>query len=277
MIPWLRGGVLGVLLLTATPAWAVFTFGTVQSAVDAANLSTYTYTGLTDPGSNTLLVLFIYSSKGSLPDAVTSASGWGLTFTLWGGADDTLTFSSGASSKRITVMRARGATTAADLVIAFGGIVQLACDFIMVPVTDGFDTSGTNGSGAAGQSLSGIGAGVVTIPVTMTAGDAAVACYGVDVTLAGGINPDAGWTEFIDLTSTNPGRRFEGQGVTTPVTVASATASTGTPSMGGIFVELKASGGAAPSDFFFRRRTSGGGGGGGAPTGGVAVARVVSW
>src|SRR5262245_36043267 len=142
------------------------------------------------------------TSKGSTPDTPTSVAGWGLTFTAWGGSNDEVIFSSGATSKKMNVYRARGSATSGNLTVDYSGATQLACDFIMIPVTGGFDTSGSNGSGAAGQSQKGTGSGSTTISVTMTSGNAAAASFGSDATLAGGINPDGSWTEVIDQTST---------------------------------------------------------------------------
>jgi hypothetical protein len=207
------------------------TFGTVQLFPDPSNLATYTFTGLTDPGSNNLLVLFLLNSKGSSPpDTPSSVAGWGLTFSAWGGAGDVVSFSSGAASKKLSVWRARGTTTAGDLTVAFGGVTQLACDYIMVPVTANFNTGGTNGSGAA--------AGSVSISISIGTDEGGIACFGSDATIAGGIDPDASWTEVADQTSTNPGRRQEVQTTINNVSTASATAAAGTPAMGGIAVEI---------------------------------------
>lgn len=129
---------------------------------NASDLSSYA-TASISPGSNTLLLLWVYTIAASTPN-IPTASGNGLT---WVQVDNQLDTN---SLRRITLFRAMGASPSVDTVtIDFGGQTQAGAAWSIVEYT-GVDTSGTDGSGAIVQSAKAATVGTATsLTVTLSA------------------------------------------------------------------------------------------------------------
>lgn len=209
----------------------------LASLADTNNVSSYA-TGSYTPTANSLVVAWVLSSKGSVPDLPTF-SGNGLTWVQVA----TVTFNTIAAARsRLTLFRAMGASPSAGAGTAdFGGASQTGCAISVFELA-GVDTGGTNGSAAVVQSATNNGDAVGSLTVTLAAfgssNNGAAAGFATSNNLA--TNPDTGWTEIHDLTYATPGRSLETQWRADNDTSAVGTPSAGTPDMGGIAIEIKA-------------------------------------
>jgi len=137
-------------VLFPTTGFAAITAADLTEDGSATTASSYTTASVT-PSSNNLVLAWVTNSKGSTPDTPT-LSGNGLTWVqvatvTWG--------TSGTPTKRTTLFRAMGsAPTSGAVTIAFGGVNQTGCLW-SIQQFDGVVTSGTNGSGAVVQSVTG--------------------------------------------------------------------------------------------------------------------------
>jgi hypothetical protein len=231
------------LTVNAAGQISVVTKAAIHDAVDA---SSYAFAPIT-ASDNLLYIVFVNTSiggSGTAAPSATSISGAGLSFTEVG-APGGLLYSGAPGARRMQAWRAlssAGASTA-SIAITLDGI-STSMDAVLLEFS-AVDTSGTNGSGAIGQS------------VTNTA---AVSATSLDVPLAAFGSPDnrpiaffshradeattegPGYTELDDV---NHGLPPTGAQAEWHATVADATPSASwlTPAAGAAFaIEVRASG-----------------------------------
>ena len=152
----LSGSSISTGFLVALTASQVVTPNHLATACTAT--SPYTTASIA-PGANRLVLLWV-NDRGTGNPTVTSVAGNGLTWVQV----NTLTF---GSNGRLTLYRAMGAApTAGTVTITFSGTIARACWSIVE--YDGVDTSGTDGSGAVVQSVTGTAAST-SLTVTLAA------------------------------------------------------------------------------------------------------------
>jgi hypothetical protein len=152
----------------------VFLSGTATAAVTAtelttggssSNLAAYSTASIT-PAANTLILAWVTNSKASAPDTPTLA-GNGLT---WVQVETVTWRTIAAPAKRTTLFRAMGASpTSGGITISFGAN-QTGCAWSVIQFGN-VDTSGTDGSGAVVQAVTGRadGAGAAGLTITLAA------------------------------------------------------------------------------------------------------------
>ena len=117
-----------------------------QDSTDATSYATASIT----PTANYLVLASVTSSKSGTPDTPT-LSGNSLTWVQY----NQIAYDTSGTQRTTTFFRAMGASPSAGALTAdFGGATQTAC-VIVVDQFSGVDTSGTNGSGAIVQSVTG--------------------------------------------------------------------------------------------------------------------------
>jgi len=222
---------LGLLLLGAQ-SFAAIGVNLLDSGSNSTNSGT---TASVSIGTNTLVLLAILSS-GTTNAA--SPSGLGLTWVSVK-ADN---FDTGATpTRRLQVFRGMGSATSGTVTWTISSADGNA--WSMVEFT-GVNTSGTNGSGAIVQSVSGHQNSGTSQSLTMASfGDAvnnmAYGAFGISTT--GGIANEGGYTEMHDVTYTSPNAGLETERLLGEDTTISA--SFASSACSGIGIEIKAAAG----------------------------------
>lgn len=206
---------------------------TTGSGTDAASYTTDTVS----PGSNRLVLLWVYSIAASAPN-VPTVSGNGLTWQQIDSQIDT------NNLRRGTLFRAMGASPSSGIVtIDFGGQTQAGAAW-SVAEFDGVDTSGSNGSGAIVQSAKTASVGTSTsLTVTLSAfssvSNATFGAFGIPLNTAGLPDPGSGFTELGQRNQSSPNLAIVTEWLNgTDTTVDSTSAAASVPWVG-IAVEIK--------------------------------------
>ena len=160
-----------------------------------------------------------------------------------------------SNTKRLTVYRAMGASpSTGTIVITFANALN-GCNWSVLDVS-GVDTTGTNGSGAIVQAVTGSNASAGTsLSITLAAfGSASNATFGTFATdISGNITPGTGFTEIGEASTASPVLTINSQyqlanDTTVDASFASARA-------GGIAIEIK-DGGVAGANLTFAKTES---------------------
>lgn len=203
-----------------------------QSSTDATSYTTASIT----PTSNYLILASVTSSKSGTPNTPT-LSGNGLTWVQF----DQVAYDTVGTQRTTTFFRAMGSSPSSGAVTAdFGGNTQTAC-VIVIDQFSGVDTSGTNGSGAIVQSVTGTEYALDTLTINLAAFSSANnATYGVASNGdSGNFTAGTGFTQVGATGSTTPlintMSQFRNDNDTSVTFLGTALWT-----MGGIAVEIKA-------------------------------------
>lgn len=192
-------------------------------------------TASVSPSANALVLLCLEISR----DAVTglAVTGNGLT---WVQVATPYTESGYVTA---AIFRAMGASPSTGAVSASWNEGSFDVNYELLQVT-GVDTSGTNGSGAVVQSVTGGGFAItsLTLSYTIATGNGGVAVFGQRGATFGS-TPRSGWTELSDA-GISSGGALETQWRADPDTAAGASFA-GAANIAAIAVEVKAAGAAA--------------------------------
>lgn len=205
------------------------------SGTDATSYATASVT----PGANKLQLIAVDNSSAADPATLPTLSGAGLTWVQV----QTVAYRTGtASNYRITLFRALGPSpTTGAVTIDFGGVTQTHCAYCWDEVDSDVDQSGSNGSGAIQQAVTGSGTGVTVLDLTLASftdiiNNKAYAAFGGRANATA--TPEIGWTELGDVNGATPIGSLNTQYITgqdlTPETTKSASVT-----WGGIAVEIK--------------------------------------
>jgi hypothetical protein len=198
-------------------------------------------TNVITPGANQLILAWVVSHDNNNP-IVPTLSGNGLTWTSVTAVSWNL--SGGSNHDAMTLFRAMGASpTPGSVTISFAK-AQQSISWSIVEFS-GVNTSGTDGSGAIAQFLSGSNdaAGPSGLTITLQnpigSGNATAGGFGNVNALSASISPGAGYTAFqeVYVTSTLSDLRAEWRPDGQVVVLATQS---GSFPMGGIAVEIKA-------------------------------------
>ena len=213
-------------------------------AISATNLTQFNSntdansyaTASISPTTNRLIIATVTSSKSGTPDTPT-LSGNGLTWVQF----NQIAYDTVGTQRASTFFRAMGSSPTPGAVTAdFGGVTQTACVIIIDEFSD-VDTSGTNGSGAIVQSVTGTEYSLDTLTITLGSFSSANnATYGVVSNGdSGNYTAGTGFTQVGASGSTTPlintMSQFRSDNDTS-VTFAGTALWT----MGGIAIEIKA-------------------------------------
>ncbi|HEX5728452.1 VCBS repeat-containing protein [Microbacterium sp.] len=173
-----------------------------QTSPDASSYNTASIS----PVGNRPLYAVVETATGAGPSQPT-ATGNGLTWVV----ERSVTF----STRRLTVLRALGASPSSGAVTYdFAGQTQTSAIWQVVQCA-GADTSGTNGSGATPQSASAtVAAGTTftaTLPGALNSSGSRLLCW-VGLDIASTVSPDADLLEFSDANVAAGASTLEGQG-----------------------------------------------------------------
>ncbi len=165
-------------------------------------------TASVSPGANRLQLLTVASRTGITANSnQPTVTGCGLT---WVAIATVVYDDTSSSRKRVTLFRALGASPSSGaLTIDFGGQSQTHCQWNLDESASGFDTSGTNGSGAIVQSVTNKDSAgtATTLTGTLAAfGSANNATYGACVNggASSSLTQGSGFTKIADdFTSAN--------------------------------------------------------------------------
>jgi hypothetical protein len=137
----------------------------LAASSDAVDRSTYT-TASFAPTNGRLVIAAVRNSKATEGDTPTLSGGGVTTWTQLA----TVTTGGVSGASRLTIFHAREATygASAAVSIAFGGVTQTSCAWIICEL-DGTDVSGSNGAGAFIQTVLGTAASTATPSVTLSA------------------------------------------------------------------------------------------------------------
>lgn len=229
-------------LLAAGPAIAAVTAAALTAdAANGVNANSFSTASIT-PAANNLVLAWVTNTKATTPDTPT-LSGNGLTWVqvatvTWG--------TIGTPTARTTLFRAMGAAPSAGAVtIGFAGVTQTGAAWSIVQF-GGVDVSGTNGSGAVVQSVTGrtdnasAAAGLsITLAALGNANNASAGGFSNMVNLATSISAGAGYTASAGATHNSPATSIRSEWKTTGSTTVDVTQSA-VSHIGGIAVEVKA-------------------------------------
>ncbi len=228
-------------LLGTGYATAAITTTLVADASSSTDATTYTTASIT-PTANNLVLAWVTNTRASSP-TIPTLSGNGLTWVqvatvTWG------TIS--APTARTTLFRAMGAAPSAGIVtIDFAGSTQTGVGVSIIQFGD-VDISGTNGSGAVVQSVTGstdsatAAAGLsITLAALGNAANATAGGFANFVNSATSISAGAGYSITPGTTYATPSTSLRSEFNTTGSTIVNVTQST-TSHIGGIAVEIKA-------------------------------------
>jgi RHS repeat-associated protein len=240
------------------------------SAITVNNLATFSSnssntlytTSSISPTANKLLLLSVASRTGiSTNPNQPTVSGNGLT---WVAVDSRVYDDTSSSRRRITLFRAMGASPSSGaLTISFGGQTQTTYTAI-VDQASGIDTSGTNGSGAVVQSANNYdaSASVSSLNVTLGSfGNTSNTTYGTFANANGTDSSTAGsgFTKYGDIADSSNDIRLMTEYKNSNDTGVDSSWG-GNSELGGIGIELKASGiTPPPSTITTTNKTSGSG------------------
>ena len=229
-------------LLAAGPAAAAITAATLTADVgNTTNGANYATASIT-PTANNLVLAWVTNTKASTPDTPT-LSGNGLTWVQVA----TVTWGTIATpTARTTLFRAMGAApSTGGVTISFGGLAQTGAAWSIVQF-NGVDTSGTNGSGAIVQSVTGrtdnasAAAGLsITLAALGNAANASAGGFSNMVNLATSISAGAGYTVSAGASYATPTTSIRSEWRIPGATTVSVTQSA-ISNIGGIAVEVKA-------------------------------------
>lgn len=198
-------------------------------------------TASVSPSSNKLQLLSVSSRTGITADPnQPTATGNGLT---WVVVNSIVYDTTSSSRRRITVLRAMGASPSSGAIaIDFGGQNQTAVDWVLDEYT-GMDTSGTNGSGAIVQSATNKDeSGTATsLTVTLSAfGSTANATYGTfSADVSGTYVAGTGFIISAQLNASTTDLSIATEFRNDNDTTVNITDASGWGSVGGIAVEIK--------------------------------------
>lgn len=209
----------------------------LTAGADTTDQDTYITASIT-PSANKLQLISIENAKSTL-DAP-SVAGCNLT---WVAIANVSYNQIVGPSKTITILRAMGASpTTGTLTITFGGVLQNGCLW-SVAEFDGIDTSGTNGSGAIVQSATNRSDAAASLTATLAAFGApynvaygAFGCISAPVLQAGTGYTAVNSNQAIATPTLNLFTEWRINNLLVNATVAS-----GTPDMGAVAIEIKAS------------------------------------
>ena len=179
----------------------VISYSQKTTSGDNRNRSSYS-TASISPGSNKLILAWVYSIAASLPNTPT-ASGNGLT---WVQID---TQSDADNVRRLTLFRAMGASPSSGaLTLSFGGQTQTGAAWSVVEY-DGMATTGANGSDAIVQSAKNASPST-TDSLTVTLGafsdtdNATAAGFGIPLNVSNIPTEGSGFTDTGQSNQNNP-------------------------------------------------------------------------
>jgi len=148
-----------MLALCFNSAWAAVSCSSIDKSFNDADQTTYTTASHT-PGANALVILIITNTHGTSATAISSVTGNSLTWHV----QDTVT---NGSTRRTSLVYSMGASpTAGAQTVGFSSITQTKFIWEWVECT-GTDTTGTDGSGAILQTITG-SCSSCTNPFTLT-------------------------------------------------------------------------------------------------------------
>lgn len=213
----------------------------LTSGSSAVGASSYTTASIT-PTSNSLVLVWIENHKASSPPETPTLSGNGITWTQIN--TETLD-TTGTPLKRITAFRGLNASPSSGAItIDFGGATQSHCIW-NISEYSGVDTT-TPIVQSAINNVDAFTSLTVTLGAFGSVNNATAAGFASD-SRTSTINPKASpaWTEIYETAIVSaPYGRLETQWYNGNDTTAVGTMSSGTSDMGGIAVEINASGGA---------------------------------
>jgi hypothetical protein len=178
----------------------------LTSGSDTTDATSYATASIT-PTGNALVLLTVATRRAAGNPSAPTATGNGLTWVEVG-----TQLSSGSGNRRITILRAMGASPSTGAITINIAETQTECVWSVDQFT-GTDTSGTNGSGAVVQSVetddggSTATSGLVTLAAFGSANNMA---YGGKVhTSNGTTTPGSGFTELVDVAVAESGTGFQ--------------------------------------------------------------------
>jgi hypothetical protein len=171
----------------------------LTSGGDASNSTSYT-TGSITPSANKLILAVVTSTQSAVPNApaVSSLTGNGLTWV------QVLDSGSADARWRVFVFRAMGASPSAGAVTISMGGTSTNCTWSIAEY-DGVDTTGTDGSGAIGQTVMGAWLSSVTsFPANFATSPTNPCVGGAVVNSAEAPGGGTGWSVVGSTTTTTP-------------------------------------------------------------------------
>jgi len=226
------------------------TFSNLTSGTDNVDRATYT-TASVSPTANRLIFVSITAFDTSTTTPSTPAvTGNGITYDL---VEDCLVDVAGSDRAGAWIFRGMsGSPSSGAISIAFSGIptdgVLNACAWIVDQSSADVDTSGTNGSGAIGnttfQDDDGTGT-TASANITIGAANSGYAACGIQVSTPGTTaRSSPAWTELADVAVSSTGiqTQYYAGGADTAVSATHASARSGI-----IGVEVKQASAAAPA------------------------------
>lgn len=232
-----------IALLIALPSSGIcaITEAALIGSGSTANATSYATASYT-PTATKLILAHIVNSRSAGTVSTPTMTGNSLTWV------QISTVTNSAATKRSTWFRAMaGSTSAGTDTIDFAGVTQNNCAWSIFELA-GIDTTGTNGSGAIVQSVTGTANAVATLSITLAAfgssGNGAVSGFVIDNNLA--VTPDTGWTEIHEAQVSDGADSITNETQWRADNDTTAAASwTGNQIVAGIAIEIKAAGGAA--------------------------------
>lgn len=204
-------------------------------------------TASVSPGSGNLVLVAIglFKSSGS-PTNPASVVGNGITYALVAASGD---FNDGFGPKRTLLYRGLSASPSAGAITITGGTFDLV-SWAVSEVSGVDDSGGSNGSAAVVQSaVNQNGSSATSLTITLGAfGSVDNGAFACGYSYNGNpLTPEAGWTELFDgSASDEPETMWRATNDTTPSWTFSS------DRIGGVAIEIKASGGGGGRTLFYR-------------------------